>query len=85
MRLTNFDTVVKENLGENNSENQLTEPSRFSNEIQAWTQIMERKNDDKIERMREGMDNKQGASLKEVKFIKATSTVTNPRSEINEI
>ena len=30
---TNINTVVQENLGENNSENQLTEPSQFSNEI----------------------------------------------------
>ena len=31
--LTNFNTVVQENLGENNSENQLTEPSQFSSEM----------------------------------------------------
>ena len=35
--LTNFITVVQENSGENNSENLLTEPSQFSNEIQIWT------------------------------------------------
>ena len=46
--LTNFIAVVQENLGENNSEDQLTEPSLLSNEIQVWTQIMQRKNDDKI-------------------------------------
>ena len=31
--LTNFNKVVQENLGENNSENQFTEPSQFSNEM----------------------------------------------------
>ena len=83
--LTNFNTVVQENLGENNSENQLTEPSEFSNEIQVWTQIMEQKNDDKIERMREVIDNNLEAVLREVKSNKTTSTVTNPRTETNEI
>ena len=46
---------------------------------------MEQKNDDRIERMREEMDNKLEAILKEVKSNKTTSTVTNPRSKINEI
>ena len=46
--LTNFNTFIREDLGENNSENQSTEPSQISNEIQVWTQIMEQKNDDKI-------------------------------------
>ena len=32
--LTNSNTVVQENLSENNSENMLTEPSLVSNEIQ---------------------------------------------------
>ena len=32
--LTNSNTVVQENLSENNSENLLTEPSLVSNEIQ---------------------------------------------------
>ena len=46
---------------------------------------MERKNDDKIERMREEMDNKLEAILRrEVKSNKTTSTVTSPRSEINQ-
>ena len=83
--LTKFNTVVQENLGEKNSENQLTEPSELSNKIQVWTRIMEQKNDFKIERMREDMDNKLEAILKEVKSNKTTSTATNPRSEINEI
>ena len=41
--LTNNDTVIQSNLGENNSENNLVEPSQISNEIQVWTQIMEQK------------------------------------------
>ena len=83
--LTNLNTVVQENVSENNSENQLTEPSQLSNEIQVWTQIMEQKNDDKIGTMRKEMDNKLEAILKEVKSNKTTSTVTNPRSKINGI
>ena len=74
--LTNFNTVIQENLSENNSESQLSEPSQFSNEIQVWTQLMEQRNDDKIERMRKEMDNKLEAILKEVKSYKTTSTVT---------
>ena len=63
----------------------MNEPSQLSSEIQVWPQFMERKNDDKIERMREEMDNKLEAILRrEVKSNKTTSTVTSPRSEINE-
>ena len=45
---------------------------------------MEQKNDDKIEKMREEMDNKLEAILKEVKSNKTASTTTNPRSDVNE-
>ena len=55
--LTNLNNEVQENLGENNSENQLTESTHISNEIQAWTETMERKNSDRIEKIREEMDN----------------------------
>ena len=48
--LTNFNTVVQESLGGNNSRNRLTEPSQISIEIQSWTQIIEQKNNDRIER-----------------------------------
>ena len=34
--------------------------------------------------MREEMENKLETILKEIKSIKSASTVTNPRSEINE-
>ena len=50
--LTNLNTVVQESLGEN----QLTEPSQINNEIQVWTQIMEQKTNDRIEKMREEME-----------------------------
>ena len=82
--LTNFNSVLQENLGENVSENPMVEPSQISNEIQAWTQIIEQKNNDRIERMREEIDNKFEAILKEIKSNKSASTVTNPRSELNE-
>ena len=83
--LTNFNTVVQDSLGENNPENQLIEPSQISNEIQAWTELFEQKNNDRIERLREEMDNKFEAILREIKTNKNTSTVTNPRSEANEV
>ena len=82
--LTNFNSVLQENLGENVSESPMVEPSQISNEIQAWTQVIEQKNNDRIERMREEIDNKFEAILKEIKSNKSASTVTNPRSELNE-
>ena len=85
MTLTNNDTVIQSNLGGNNPENSLVEPSQISNEIQVWTQIMEQKSNDRIEKMREEMDNKLEAILREIKTNKSSSTATNPRSDINEI
>ena len=83
--LIDLSNVAQGNLGENSSENQLTEPSQISNEMQVWTQIMEKKNNDRIEKMREEMENKLEAILKEIKSNKSASTVTNPRSDINEM
>ena len=83
--LTNSNLNVQENLGEPNLENQLREPSQISDEIQVWTQIVEQKNTERIERIREEMDSKLEAILKEIKCNKNTSIATNPRSDINEI
>ena len=83
--LTNSNLNVQESLGEPNLENQLREPSQISDEIQVWTQIVERKNTERIEKMREKMDNKLEALLKEIKYNKSASTVTRPRSDVNEI
>ena len=82
--LTNFNSVDQENLGPNVSENQLTELSLISNEIQVWTQEIERRNDDKIGKMREEIDSKFEAILREIKTSKNPSTITNPRSESND-
>ena len=76
---------VQQSLGEPNLENQLREPSQISDEIQVWTQIVERKYTERIEKMKEEMDNKLEAILKEIKYNKSASTVTNPRSDVNEI
>ena len=81
--LTNSNANVQESLGEHNLENQLREPSQISDEIQVWTQIVERKKTERIERMREEMDIKLEAILKDVKYNKSASTVTNPRSDVN--
>ena len=83
--LTKFNTVVQESLGESNSGVQLVEPSQIRNEIQAWTQILEQKNNDRIDKMRKGMEKKLETFLREIKSNKSASTVTNPRSETNEI
>ena len=83
--LTKVNTVVQGDLGENNLEKQFTEPSQISNEIQVWTQIMEQRTNDRIEKMREEMENKLETILKEIKSNKSASTVTIPNSEINEI
>ena len=83
--LTNSNLNVQENLGEPNLENQLREPSQISDEIQVWTQIVEQKNTERIERIREEMDSKLEAILKEIKCNKNTSIATNPRSDIYEI
>ena len=85
INLTNSNLNVQENLKEPNLENQLTEPSQTSDEIQVWTQIVERKNTERMEKMREEMDNKLEAILKEIKNNKGASMTTNPRSDINEI
>ena len=79
--LINFDNVVQESLGANPSGSQLTEPSTSNNEIQAWSQIIEQKTNDRIEKMREEMENKLDTILKEIRSSKSISTVTNPRSE----
>ena len=79
--MINFDNVVQESLGANPSGSQLTEPSTSNNEIQAWSQIIEQKTNDRIEKMREEMENKLDTILKEIRSSKSISTVTNPRSE----
>ena len=84
MTLTNSNLVDQESLGPNILANQITEPSVISNEIQVWTQEMEKRNNDRIEKMREEIDNKFDAILREIKTSKNASTITNPRSESNE-
>ena len=79
--MTKFNTVVQESLGDNNPGNQLTEPSQISNEIQTWTQILEQKNNDRIEKMREEMDNKFEAILREKKTNENASTVTKTQDQ----
>ena len=69
--LTNSNLNVQESSGALNSENQLREPSQISDEIQVWTQIVERKNTGRIEKMREEMDSKLEAILKEIKCNKS--------------
>ena len=83
--LTNSNVNVQEGLDENSSLNQLTEPSLLNSEIQVWTQIMEQKNDGKIEKMREEMHSKLEAILREVKSNKTASLMTSPRSDFNEL
>ena len=83
--LTNFSTVIQEPLGENENRSNLIEPSQISNEIQVWTKNFEQKNNDRIMKMREEMENKFDAILKEIRTNKTTSTITNPRSEVDRM
>ena len=82
--LVNADSNIQD-LDNFELRSQLIEPSQLSNEIQAWTENFEQKNNDRITKMREEMENKLDAILKEIKSNKSASTVTNPRSEMNEI
>ena len=83
--LTNSNLNVDGDLGEPNPGNQLVEPSQASSEMQAWTEIIDQRNNDRIEKMRGEMENKLDAILKEIKSNRSHSTVTNPRSITNEI
>ena len=83
--LTNSNLNAQESSGESNSENQLKDPSQISDEIQVSTQVVERKNTEIIEKMREGMDNKLKGNLKAIKSNKSASTVTSPESDVIEI
>ena len=81
----NVDSNIQGDLDNFELRSQLIEPSQLSNEIQAWTENFEKENNDRITKMRKEMENKLDAILKEIKFNKSTSTVTNPRSEMDEI
>ena len=83
--LTNVNLQSQESLGDTDLRPRLVETSQVSNEIQAWTEIFEQKNNDRITKMREEMENKLDAILMEIKTSKSTSMTTNPRSEMNEI
>ena len=83
--LTNSNLNVQESLGEPNFENQLRELSQISDEIQVWKQIVEQKNTERIEKMKEEMDSKLEAILKEIKYNKSASIATNPRFDVNEM
>ena len=81
--LTNSNLNVDQNLGGLNLGNQLVEPSQTSSEIQTSTEIFEQRNNDRIEKMSEEMENKLDTILKEIKSNRSHSTVTNPRSQVN--
>ena len=82
--MTNVNSDVQEISGADISRRQLIEPIQISNEIQAWTENFEQKNNDRIMKMREKMENKLDAGEQEIKSNKSASTVTNPRSEIDD-
>ena len=83
--LVNVDSNIRGNLDNFELGSQLIEPSQLSNEIQAWTENFEQKNNDRIMKMREEMENKLDVILKEMRSNKSASTVTNPRSEMDGI
>ena len=61
--LTNVNLQSQESLGETDLRPKLVEPSQVSNEIQGWTEIFEQKNNNRITKMREEMENKLDAIL----------------------
>ena len=83
--LTNVDQNVQRSLDNCELRSQLNEHSQLGNEIQAWTENFEQTNNDRIAKMREEMENKLDATLKEIKSNKSASTATNPRSEMDDI
>ena len=83
--LTNTESNTQGILDNDELRSQLIEPSQLSNEIRAWTENFEQKNNDRITKMREEMENKLDAILKAIKSNKCVSTVTNPRSGMNDI
>ena len=48
----------QEGLGDGSSDNQTTEPSFISPEVQVWTQMFEQKSNDRITKMRKEMNYK---------------------------
>ena len=83
--LTNIGSNTQGTSSNDEIRTQLIEPSQISNEIQAWTNNFEQKNNDRIMKMREEMENKLEAILKEIKFNKSASLATNSRSETNDV
>ena len=83
--LVNVDHNAQRSLDNSELRSQLNELSQLSNEIRAWTENFEQKNNDRITKMREEMENKLDAILKEIKSNKSVSTATNPRSEMDDI
>ena len=62
--LVNVDSNVQGDSDNFELRSQLIEPSQLSNEIQAWTENFEEKNNERITKMREEMENKLNAILK---------------------
>ena len=83
--LTNIGSNTQGTSNGDEIRTQLIEPSQISNEIQAWTNNFEQKNNDRIMKMREEMENKLDAILKEIKSYKSASLATNSRSETNDV
>ena len=78
--LNNVISVVQETLGDVVLRPQLTEPSQINKEIQVRTESFEQKNNDTKMKMREEMENKFEAILKEIRTNKSALTITNLRS-----
>ena len=62
--LVNVDSNVQGDLDNFELRSQLIEPSQLSNEIQARTENFEQKNNDRITKMSEEMENKLDAILR---------------------
>ena len=77
--LTNVSTV-----SENEDRSNLIDPRQISNEIQVWTENFEQKNNDRIMKMREEMENKFDALLKEIRTNKQQQHYQIPDLKLTE-
>ena len=71
--LTNVNSSIRDALNDSELRLQLLEPSQTRNQIQARAENFQQKNNDRIMKKREEMENKLNALLKEIKSNKSAS------------
>ena len=77
-RSINNNIVYQKRSDENNFGSQFTEISQISNKKQQRSQILEQKNNKRMERTRSEVEDKLQANLNEIRCSESISTMTNP-------